>query len=226
MSPFEAGAVVFAVAYLVLAVRQSLWCWPAAIVSVVLSFVVFAAARLYMEAALQVFYLAMAVYGWQQWRSGGRNHAGVSVHWWSPMQHVLAIGGIAIGTAIAGRLLVGTSAALPYVDSFTTVAAIIATWMVARKVIENWIYWFVIDSVSVWLYLQRGLFLYAGLFVVYLILIVVGFRAWLADAAAEAAGAQSRLPAPESSESSSESSPEKTSEGPVELSAELPANGR
>ena len=75
-------------------------------------------------------------------------------------------------------LRLSTDAAYPYLDSFTTVGALVATYMVAKKVLENWIYWFVIDAVSVYLYGARGLFLFAGLFVGYLLLIVIGFRTW------------------------------------------------
>jgi nicotinamide mononucleotide transporter len=71
-----------------------------------------------------------------------------------------------------------TEAAMPYLDSFTTWGAIVTTWMVARKILENWIYWFVIDSVSVYLYISRELYLTSGLFLLYLVLIVIGYRAW------------------------------------------------
>jgi len=67
---------------------------------------------------------------------------------------------------------------LPYLDSFTTWGAIVTTWMVARKIIQNWHYWFIIDSVSVYLYISRGLWLTALLFMVYLVLIVIGYRQW------------------------------------------------
>jgi nicotinamide mononucleotide transporter len=189
MALIELVAVVFAIAYLVLAIRQNVWCWPAAIVSVVLSFVLFWDARLLMEAVLQVFYLGMGVYGWQQWLRGSSGDEGVRVHWWPMRLHLAAVAVIAVLTVGCGRLLADTDAALPYLDSFTTAAAIVTTWMVARKVIENWIYWFVIDSVSIYLYIDRGLVLYAGLFVAYLVLVVIGFRAWLADGRRGHAGA-------------------------------------
>jgi nicotinamide mononucleotide transporter len=177
----ELVAVAFAVAYLVLAIRQNIWCWPAALVSVALSLVLFYDANLLMESALQIFYFAMGVYGWRQWRHGSGNGEGISVHWWNRSRHVVAIIAILILSALFGFLLRGTDAAMPFVDSFTTVGAMVATYMVARKIIENWIYWFVIDAVSIFLYLDRGLVLYAALFAVYLVLIIVGFRAWLAD---------------------------------------------
>jgi nicotinamide mononucleotide transporter len=67
---------------------------------------------------------------------------------------------------------------MPYLDSFTTWGAIVTTWMVARKIIQNWHYWFIIDSVSVYLYVSRGLWLTSLLFVLYLVLIVIGYREW------------------------------------------------
>jgi nicotinamide mononucleotide transporter len=88
-----------------------------------------------------------------------------------------------------GLVLAGTDAEFPYLDSFTTVAAIVATFMVARKVIENWIYWFVIDSLDIYLYLQRDLDWYAGLYLVYLVMIVIGYRAWSKTLQVEAAAA-------------------------------------
>jgi nicotinamide mononucleotide transporter len=83
---------------------------------------------------------------------------------------------------VSGGLLSEYSdAALPHLDSLTTWGAVVATYMVARKILENWVYWFVIDAVSVGLYLNRGLFLTALLFVGYLVLIVIGYRSWRAS---------------------------------------------
>jgi len=174
----ELVSVAFALAYLLLAIRQSIWCWPAALVSVLLAMVLFYDARLYMESALQVFYFAMGVYGWVQWHQGGAARTGVTVHWWDPGRHATAILAVLALSAGCGWLLSRTDAAFPYLDSFTTVAAILTTFMVARKVLENWIYWFVIDSILVYLYLARDLYWYAGLYAFYLVLIVIGFRAW------------------------------------------------
>jgi nicotinamide mononucleotide transporter len=191
----EIAAVVFAIAYLVLAIRQSQLCWPAALVSVALSLVVFYDARLYMQTALQVFYIAMAIYGWHQWRSGGAEHGGVRITRWSMRTHVVGIGAIAIMTVAFGFALAAyTDAALPYLDSFTTIGALLATYMVAKKILENWIYWFVIDSASVYLNAARDLDYYALLFVLYLVLVVIGFRRWLFDWRATTPGAAAAAP--------------------------------
>jgi len=201
-SPWELLAVLFAIAYLLLAIRQSVWCWPAALVSTSLYLFIMFDAGLYMESALQLFYMAIAIYGWQQWaanggaikptelrgqvsapgdqpQSGGVHRPCLRVSTWPLRRHALSIGGIVVAAAVSGALLSRyTEAALPFADSFTTWGALVATWMVARKILENWLYWFVIDSVSVYLYLSRDLYLTAGLFVLYLVLIVIGYRSW------------------------------------------------
>jgi nicotinamide mononucleotide transporter len=182
MSPWEMAAVVLAIVYLVLAIRQNIWCWAAAFVSTAIYFVLMYRASLLMESALQVFYLGMAVYGWYQWRHGsGPDHV-LSVSCWRPARHVGAIVAVLVATLISGRLLSEFStAALPYVDSFTTWGAIVATYMVARKILENWLYWFVIDGVSIYLYVNRELYLTAMLFAGYLVLIVFGYLSWRRD---------------------------------------------
>ncbi len=178
----ETTGVVLAVLYLLLAMRQNIWCWAAAFVSTSIYLYVFYGARLYMESALQVFYLGMAVYGWYQWRHGPGPDQTLRVTRWRPASHVVAIAGVLIAALVSGRLLSEFStAALPYLDSFTTWGAVVATFMVARKVLENWLYWFVIDSVSIYLYVNRELYLTALLFAGYLVLIVIGYLSWRKD---------------------------------------------
>jgi len=179
---WEILAVVLAVAYLVLAIRQNIWCWAAAAVSTLLYLFIMYQARLYMESVLQLFYLLMAAYGWYQWRRGGADGEELTVSTWPVRFHLLAIGSVLLLVFISGELLTRYSdAALPFLDSLTTWGAVVATFMVTRKVLENWIYWFVIDAVSIALYFQRDLFFTAALFFVYLVMIVIGYRSWRAS---------------------------------------------
>ncbi len=183
LSPVETAGVLLSVLYLVLAIRESLWCWPAAFLSSALTIAVMFGARLYSEAALNVFYAAMAIYGWYQWRYGGaksgRDTLRIAV--WPVRMHVLAIGGSIALSAAMGWLMSQTSAAHPYLDSFVTVASVVTTYMVARKILENWIYWLVVDSLAMYLYWQRELYGYFGLFAVYLVLVVIGLVRWHRD---------------------------------------------
>ena len=179
MSFWEALAVVLGVAYLLLAMRESLWCWYAGFVSTAIFLVLFWEVSLLMESALQLYYLAMSVYGWWHWRKGLTGEP-LPISRWSGTGHALAISAVAIATLASGALLSRYShAALPYLDSFTTWGSILTTWMVARKLLENWLYWLVIDSASIYLYLDRGLYLTALLFALYLVIAVFGYIQWL-----------------------------------------------
>ena len=179
VSVWEITAVVLALVYLVLAIRQSIACWFAAILSTSIYIVLMYQAGLYMESALQVFYIAMAFYGWYSWKHGEGLENKLPGSGWPLIRRVTARVLILLFTLASGYALSHySSAAMPYLDSFTTWGAIVTTWMVARKIIQNWHYWFIIDSVSVYLYVSRGLWLTALLFILYLVLIVIGYRQW------------------------------------------------
>lgn len=178
---WEGLAVLLGIAYLLLAARESLWCWYAAFVSTAIFLVLFWRVRLYLEAALQVYYLAMAVYGWWQWRRprADDGSAALPISRFSLQAHGVAIGGVLVASAVSGWLLARyTDAALPYLDAFTTWGSVVTTWMVARKILENWLYWIVIDSAAIVLYLDRGLYLTAALFAAYVVIAAIGFMAW------------------------------------------------
>jgi len=175
----EAVAVVLAVLYLLLAIRQNIWCWLCAGISTAIYVYLFLNARLYMESALNVFYFGMAVYGWSVWSRGRTDEHELSVSVWRVATHGYAIAAIVAASLISGFLLNRyTDAAFPYIDSLTTWGAIWATFLVARKVLENWWYWLVIDIASVFIYWSRDLQLTSLLFVIYVIMIPFGLISW------------------------------------------------
>ena len=175
----EALAVILAIIYLLLAVKQDIRCWYAAIFSSSLYFFIMYSAGLYMEAILQIFYIAMAFYGWSQLRNTFEGNTELVVRTWKSSQHIKVISSVLIMTLISGWALKEyTNAALPFLDGLTTWGAIVATYMVAKRLLENWIYWFVIDSISIFLFVSRGLYLTSFLFFVYLIIIYFGYKSW------------------------------------------------
>ena len=187
LSVLEGIAVIAAVAYLLLAIRQNIACWYFAGISTAIYIYLFFDARLYMESALNIFYLVMAVYGWYCWRYERTGDRQLLVTVWPLRRHVLAISVIVVvSIANAYVLVTWTDAVFPYVDSLTTWSAIWATFLVARKVLENWWYWLVIDFVSVFIYWSRDLELTALLFVVYVIMIPFGMLSWRRSMRAQA----------------------------------------
>lgn len=172
----EPLAVALALAYLVLAIRESRWCWMAGMASTAIYLVIMYRAALYMESALQVFYLGVSAYGWWHW--GGRRHE-LPITVWPWRAHAFALVALlALSVASGTWLSRNTDAAFPWLDSFITWGSVLTTWMVARKVFDNWAYWFVIDSLAIYVYLNRGLAMTAVLYAVYLVLVVVGWRTW------------------------------------------------
>lgn len=174
----EYAAVVFNVAYVMLAARRSIWCWPAGIAGSALSIYLFIEVRIYAEAVLFAYYVVMGVYGWVVW-SRKSGDEGVKVVVRSMRYHLLIVVAGYLGTAALFWVLITfTDAEMPLLDSFTTVFAFIATWLVARRVLENWIYWVAVDSLAVYLYLARGLEAYALLSLMYTGMAVFGYIEW------------------------------------------------
>lgn len=179
MLGWELLAVILAIAYLLLIMRENSLGWICALASTAIYTLLFWNVSLLMESALNIYYMGMAVYGWRQWRTGGDNHKGVSIQTWSIRRHLLIALVLLAATMVSGYLLSNnTRAAWPYMDSFTTWASVLTTYMVAKKVLENWLYWILIDSISMFLYAERGLYLTALLFAGYLVICVFGYLNW------------------------------------------------
>jgi nicotinamide mononucleotide transporter len=189
-SAVEIVAAVLAVLYLLLAIKQRRGCWVAAFWSSCLYVWVLFGAGLFMESALNGFYATMAVYGLWQWTpasSGG----GLRVSRWPVSRHALGLLAVVALSLVSSFFLRRfTPAAWPFMDSMVTWASVYATFLVARKVYENWHWWLVIDSVSLCLYVNRHLYLTALLFALYLVMIVIGMREWLRDLGSPAHVAQ------------------------------------
>lgn len=180
MTYVEILAVGFGILYVVLAAVESIWCWLAALISVTLYVYICYAANLKAETGLQVFYWIMAVYGWYEWKFGSKKKKDeLEITKWPIRYHFINIILSGATTVGLGFYLVKIESSNPFLDAFTTVFAIVATFMVARKILENWIYWIIIDAVSIYLYGSRGLYLTSGLFVAYTVIAILGYFSWL-----------------------------------------------
>lgn len=162
-------------------IRQNLWAWPLGVAYVVVSVTVLAEARLYANLTLHlVGFLPMNLYGWYYWLKGRAPDESVLPVTYSSRRLTLVL----LAVCAAGTVLLGTGfalytdAALPYWDNALFVGSLVAMWLTARKKIENWVFWFVIDVVSVGVYWIQGLPLYATLYFVYLAMAVMGWRSW------------------------------------------------
>ena len=176
-SVIESVAVLFSVLYVILAAKGSILCWWAAVISVTLYIYIYFSVQLYPETGLQVFYLFMAFYGYYTWNQKKQS---LQIIEWNISKHfaVLILG--AILTFLMGFYFTTyTNAKMPIVDSFTTIFSVFATYMVAKKILGNWLYWIVIDTVSVYLFYSRDLHLTSLLFMTYTIIAIFGYFNWL-----------------------------------------------
>ena len=180
----ELIAMLLSLTYVILAAKGSLWCWPAAFISTALYTVIFYDVLLLMDSALNAYYLLMAVYGYWQWskHSNSRqdDNAEIAIVSWDLSWHIKICTGLAFLAMGLGYLMANyTEAHFPYLDTFTTVFAVFATYLVANKVLENWLYWIVIDLVSIYLYSEKGLIPTTVLFVIFVIVACYGYAKWL-----------------------------------------------
>ncbi len=204
----EAFAAISGLISVYFLTKQTIWCWPTGLASVAAAAIVFYDSFLYSDMILHVYYIGMNVYGWIHWLRPGKDRAELPVAVMRPAQNVLwAIVTLLLVMAwgwsmshldvIAGWVLVNIDGSIgwaqswsqgnapipayPYGDAFTTVASLIAMWFMARKLLENWAYWFIIDIVAISIYILKGLYLFAGQYTIFLVLCVMGYREWKAS---------------------------------------------
>jgi len=175
--------MVLALFYLWLASKKSQWCWPAAFISTAIYTFIFWEVALLSESALNFYYMIMAVVGWWSWRKGLTASTDEFQNEHRPIKwHLMAISCcLCIALAIGYLTHNYTHADFAYLDAGTTVFAIFATWLLTQRVLENWLYWIVINIVSVYLYQQKGLMLTSVLMMIYSVFAIYGWWQWKAN---------------------------------------------
>lgn len=175
--PVEAAAVVLGFLYVVLAIRQRRACWIAGGLSTALYIVVFVDARLYMQALLQVLYVALAIQGFRAWGAaeGGEE---ITVRHLAPRWHLASLAFVALATLLSAPLLTHFSDSLSWADALGTWASVVATWLMIRKVAANWLWWLVVDPALAVLYGSQGLLFSALLYLAFGGLALAGWLAW------------------------------------------------
>lgn len=171
----------FGLLYILFSIKQNIWCWPIGFITSALYVYVFFVTKFYADMGLQVYYLVMSLYGWYHWMFGARSKKQdalkISVTNLKLGIYLFLANGI-LFIFIAYILINFTDSPIPYWDAFTTAASFVATWMLARKIIEHWIIWVVVDAVSMGLYIYKGLYPTVILFAVYTVLAVLGYIEW------------------------------------------------
>jgi len=178
----EVLGVITSLVYLYFSVRQIIWLWPFGIISSALFILIFFNSKFYADMGLQVYYLGVSIYGWIYWSRGAVDSDEQST---LPVRRikrqqalVLSVTGILLLLGIAYILKKFTDSDVPWGDGFTTAGSIVATWMLARKILEHWMVWVVVDIVAAGLYFYKGLYPSFLLYLIFTIIAVVGFFQW------------------------------------------------
>jgi len=178
----ELLGVITSLIYLYFSVRQIIWLWPFGILSAALFIFIFLNSKFYADMGLQVYYLGISIYGWLYWARGSKNgevhkELQVSRITGSLAGKLLGIG-LVLFFGIVAVLKYLTDSDVPWGDGFTTAASIVATWMLARKILEHWLIWIVVDLVAASLYFYKGLYPSTFLYIIYSIIAVLGYSQW------------------------------------------------
>lgn len=178
----EVFGALTGILYVILEIRQNIWLWPLGLITSSVYIWVFFTSKFYADMGLQTYYVIISIYGWYWWLKGGEKKydkeslpvTGISMK----LTTILAAVFIVLFALIYFILVSYTDSPLPLGDAFTTALSIVATWMLARKIIEHWILWVVADLVSMALYIYKGLYPTVVLFAVYTVMAVIGYNEW------------------------------------------------
>lgn len=178
-SGWEWIAASLGVLYVILAARESIWCWPAAFTSTVIYTLLFWEGQLPMQALLNFYYMGMAVYGFMLWKKSASENSLIVISKRPIHFHLMYISaGLVLSSFIGYYLATYSETRLPYLDAGVMVFSVMTTVLMARKVLENWLYWIAIDSFAIALYWQTGFYVTIAMFLVYLVLAVYGYLNW------------------------------------------------
>lgn len=176
----EIIGMIVALGYLFSIIKQKTWCWPLGIVGSFITIFLYFHAKLYLESILNVYYVWAGIYGWIYWKKGkNESQTAVPVTEWTMRTHLIAIVICILLYAILAPLMRKyTDSPRPHIDTILAVFSFLATFLEARKVLSAWLYWFVINGVSIWIQIDRGLNFYAVISVFYTIMCIPGYLQW------------------------------------------------
>jgi len=178
MSLWEIAAVVLGISYVILAAKELQGAWPFAFFSTFIYTILFWDGALVSSSVLNFYYMFMAVYGFMLWKKDASGEQ-LAISRWRVKKHIFIIVFGVLGSIVLGYLSqTYAGAKFAYLDAFVMVFSMIATWMLANKILENWIYWMIIDSAAIVLYWKSGYLATIILFVLYVILAFYGYASW------------------------------------------------
>lgn len=176
--------------YLYFSVKQNIWLWPVGLITSAFYIVVFYSSQLYADMSLQIYYLIVSIYGWHHWllRKDNAYHNSIKISTLLVKDWIIYLSVVIVLTIPFGFILLTIPqklglkpSSVPWWDAFLTAGSIVATWMIARKLLEQWLWWIVIDAISIGVFFYKGLYFTVILFVVNTLMAIIGYIRWKKD---------------------------------------------
>ncbi|MBC8004368.1 MAG: nicotinamide mononucleotide transporter [Verrucomicrobia bacterium] len=177
----ELLGAILGFAYILFSIRQSIWTWPVGLMTSVLYVWVFLTTKLYADMGLQIYYVFISIYGWYEWVKGKSSDDSGKLHITRlsfKLGLILALISVLVFLLMWYVLKNYTDSPVPFADSLATTLSIVATWMLARKILEHWLVWIFVDAFSIGLFWYKDLYPTVILFVIYTVMALVGFLEW------------------------------------------------
>lgn len=175
----EIISVIFGIFYLLLMIKENIWCWIFGILSSAITIYLYIHVTLYLEAGLNFYYILAGFYGWVYWYKHRSQNKNTPVTEWLPRYHVVNILiGVVLSLILGYLMHQFTDSHRPYIDASITVFSFSATYLEARKVLSTWYYWFLLNAFSIGLMIDRELYFFAILSLFYTGMCIIGFKQW------------------------------------------------
>lgn len=176
MITIEVIAVIFSLLCVILTIKENVWNWPIGLVGVTAYALLFFDVKLYADFGLQFIFFAQGIYGWWYWKKGNSGLEPSITHFKFQIYHIVCI--LSVYFSLVFVLKTYTDSSFPQIDSFVSLGSLLANWMLAKKKIESWIVWIIVDAAYVVLFIYKGLYLSSGLYFVFFMLAINGLINW------------------------------------------------
>lgn len=179
MEYLEIIATITGIIAVALQAKEKILAWPFAIVSVTLASIIFFDSRLYSDFGLHIIYILLNIFGWIMWSRHPQNQTVTPTLLLSNKGIILSLIVTICGTFLLGYFMsTFTDADLSYFDAFTTSGSLVAQFLLAKKYLQNWLLWILVDLVAIPVYLYKGLYYFSFLFFIYLLICIWGYISW------------------------------------------------
>lgn len=172
-----------------LAARNNIWTWPIGLINVSSFFIIFWQVQLYADMFLQLYFFGMSIYGWIFWYR--QKDVLVKISFLNSRDRLISLIIIIAGVVVLGMLIskihiyfpdiFEKPAAYPYFDAFTTVVSIVASVWMARRIVESWVLWILVDIVAIGLYFLKGIKLVSIEYIIFLLMSIYGLIGWIKE---------------------------------------------